>query len=415
MQLKPEGFEELPRDVFGQLLDPNLAHGQSVEQVRIGRLLLLLFDLGELSFELGFAFVKLVALVIDLSDKFLGRFVEERETADHVLDHASGVVDLAAEGVDALLSLPLSDSPEFASSISEQAPAVGAEDVCGQELVELVDDGIFANPEAPRARVPVGDVSLFRSADVVDVTTAGLAVHASPAGPAEQVGAQQVTALGLGMIDVRVAGAARTEAVAADVLSLQPIVQGDERFVDGLCTPDPFRYRVGAVPARFAPLAVPHHVPGVLGIGEDVADVRVGPAADGTTRVDRDRRRVDGGVEVEAVCDCLVAKPFGDSPVVRLAHRGCLGRVDFKERFLDTLSPLGGDRVRHVARTVAVAGFAYVVSRFGMSGVAVPGLLQHVYDVELGDALLDPTSQELRGGLGLSTVHCGQLKGFIGG
>ncbi|WP_238604467.1 MULTISPECIES: hypothetical protein [Amycolatopsis] len=360
--------------------------------------------------------MKLTALVVDLADKFLGRLFEQRETADDVLDHANGVVDLAAQCVDALLSFPLRGSAEFASGIPQQAAAVGAEDVGGQELVELVDDGVFADPEASRGGVPLGDVPLLRGADVVGVASAGLAVHAAAAVAAEQVGAQQVAALGLGMFDVGVvAGAAGAEAVAADVLGLQPVLQGDESFVDGFRGPDPFPDGVGAVSSGLASAAVPHHVPGVLGIGEDVAHVRVGPAADGTFRVDGDGRRVAGGVEVEAVRDGLVAEPFGDSPVVCLAHRGRLGWVDVEEGFLGALGALGGNRVRYVTRTVAVAGFADVVPGFGVGSVAVPGLLQHVYDVKLGDALLDPPGQQLRGSLGFSTVHCGQLKGLVCG
>jgi hypothetical protein len=81
--------------------------------------------------------------------------------------------------------------------------------------------------------------------------------------------------------------------------------------------------------------------------------VRVGPPADGAFRVDGDGRRVCGEVEVESVCDGLVAKAFSDSPVVCLSYGGRLRRIDFEEGFLAPLVPLVPLGVRCSRNTAA--------------------------------------------------------------
>jgi hypothetical protein len=59
--------------------------------------------------------------------------------------------------------------------------------------------------------------------------------------------------------------------------------------------------------------------------------------------------------------------------------------------------------VRDAAGGVAVARFADVEAEFGVDRGPVPGLLQHVADVPLRHALLDPAGQHLRGGTGPTT------------
>ncbi|WP_344867253.1 hypothetical protein [Amycolatopsis ultiminotia] len=152
--------------------------------------------------------MKFGAFLVDVAHEVFGRCVDTGEVADEVLDHAGGVVDLASQGGEALFSFPLGGGAEVSDRAVEQVAAVGAEDVGGEELVEFVDDRVFAYPEAPSGGVAVGDVSLLRFAHVVGVATAGLAVHAPAAVAVEQVGAQQIRAFGLGMLDVGVAGAA---------------------------------------------------------------------------------------------------------------------------------------------------------------------------------------------------------------
>nr|WP_245915062.1 hypothetical protein [Amycolatopsis sulphurea] len=265
---------------------------------------------GELGFELGLALVKFGAFLVDVADEVLGRCVDTGEVADEVLDHSGCAVDLAAQRGEALLSFPLGSGAKVSDCAVEQVAAVGAEDVGREEFVELVDDRVFADPDTAGGWMSFGDVVLFRRADVVDdLVTTSFAVHAAAAGTPEQVGAQQVRAFGLGMFDVGVAGTAGTEAVSADALGCEPVFQGDERIVDRLRGPDPFLDGVGAVAAGLATLAVPHHVPGVFGVSEDVAHVRVGPAADGALRVDGHGRWVGRWIEVQPVCDRWTGLP----------------------------------------------------------------------------------------------------------
>jgi hypothetical protein len=130
-----------------------------------------------------------------------------------------------------------------------------------------------------------------------------------------------------------------------DGLSLQPVLERDKWFVDRVFGPDPLFDGVDAVALGLASTHVPHHVPAVLGVTEDVAHIRVGPAADGTLRAYRDRRRVGHKIEVEPVCDGLVAEALVDAPVVHLPHGGCLGGVRFEEGLLDEVFPFLWTRV----------------------------------------------------------------------
>nr|WP_233439381.1 hypothetical protein [Lentzea atacamensis] len=142
----------------------------------------------------------------------------------------------------------------------------------------------------------------------------------------------------------------------------------------------------------------------MLRVGQHVADVRVGPQADGVVRVDRGRRRVGDKVLVEPVGNGLVAEPFGDPPAERLANDRTFYGVDFEPRLLESLRPLGGHGVRDLLRKVAVARLAHVVALLGVGLEAVPRLAEHLDDVPLGHALLDPARQDLGGGLGAASL-----------
>jgi hypothetical protein len=64
---------------------------------------------------------------------------------------------------------------------------------------------------------------------------------------------------------------------------------------------------------------------------------------------------------------------------------------------------------------VAVAGLADVEAFLGVHGEPVPGLLQHLHHVELGDALLDPAGEQLRGDFGFAARGLGELEGLVRG
>nr|WP_246596400.1 hypothetical protein [Streptomyces aurantiacus] len=190
-----------------------------------------------------------------------------------------------------------------------------------------------------------------------------------------------------------------------DLLGLDEGLQVDQCLMGGFRGPHPFFHRVGPVlPFSFARSPVPHHVAGVLGVGEHVADVGVRPAAHRSVRVDRGRGRIGDQVGVESVRNALIAQAFHDAPGECLTHHRSFDGMCLKKRLLDAFRPLGRNRVRNALGLVAVARFADVVAVLGVDFEAVPRLLQHLGDVPLGDALLDPPGEHLSGRFGLAHV-----------
>ncbi|XMG33866.1 hypothetical protein AMYBAR_002755 [Amycolatopsis bartoniae] len=98
-----------------------------------------------------------------------------------------------------------------------------------------------------------------------------------------------------------------------------------------------------------------------------------------------------------------------------MPHGRRLVRVGFQEGLLDPFGALGQYRVRDLTGAVVITGFADVVALFGVFGEAVPGLLQQIHHVELGDALLDPPGEQLGGHLGLAPVAGGELERLVRG
>src|SRR4051794_16896104 len=99
---------------------------------------------------------------------------------------------------------------------------------------------------------------------------------------------------------------------------------GDEGFVGGDEGPDPLVWWVDlACEVAFGSVAlaaVPDHVPGVLGVGQDFADGGLGPGADGSPSEAGDGLwwRVAVEVGVEPVGDVLEAEAFEAPPLVDL-------------------------------------------------------------------------------------------------
>ncbi|WNV90180.1 hypothetical protein [Umezawaea sp. Da 62-37] len=98
----------------------------------------------------------------------------------------------------------------------------------------------------------------------------------------------------------------------------------------------------------------------------------------------------------------MVAEALLQSPLEDPLHDRGLGRVGLKEGLFLAFGSLGRDRMRDVFGLEAVARLADVVPALGVHGEAVPGLLQHLEHVELGDALLDSSGQQLGRDLGLA-------------
>jgi hypothetical protein len=150
-------------------------------------------------------------------------------------------------------------------------------------------------------------------------------------------------------------------------------------------------------------------------VAEDVADVGVGPAADRPVGVDRGGRGVGGEVEVEPLGDHLVTQAFLEPPGEDSLHDGGVAGVGFEEGLFPSLGPFGRDRMRDTFGPVTVAGLADVETFLGVHGEPVPGLLQHLHHIELGDALLDPAGEQLRGDFGFAARGLGELEGLVRG
>ena len=170
---------------------------------------------------------------------------------------------------------------KFLEGGGEELLAVQAEDVVGQELVQSFEEFFLGDPQA--VGVPGGSGLVVFWGAGVERLASGLAEHPAAAGGAEHVGAQHVGAFGL-----RVAVASRLGAgpfsVAADLLGGDEGVQVDDRFVDEPGGPHPGLDRVRAAGAGLHSAPVPHHVAGVLGLDEDVADAAGGPVSGARAR-----------------------------------------------------------------------------------------------------------------------------------
>ena len=152
-----------------------------------------------------------------------------------------------------------------------------------------------------------------------------------------------------------------------------------------------------ALPGAAAPAGVaapvPDHVAGVLGVAEELPHGRTGPVPDGPGRVDGFGWRVGGGVGVEAVGDGVVGQPVDGAQVEDPGDHRAAGRVGDEAVFGAALGAAGGDGVGDLVGEVPVRWFADVPALDGVLDEAIPGQLQHVQDVPLGDGLLDPAGQ----------------------
>ncbi|MBC6451338.1 hypothetical protein GPZ80_29680 [Actinokineospora sp. HBU206404] len=213
---------------------------------------------------------------------------------------------------------------EVAQGGGEQVVPVSAEDVVAEEVVEAVKECGFAHPET--VRVPVGNVTGLGCAGVVGGSVAGLTEHAAAAEFAEQVGAQPVGAFGR-RVRVGPGPGARALAAADDLLGGDEGVQVNDLVVGGVAGPHPLLDRVRTAVAGLHRASVPHHVAGVLGLGQDLADTAAGPATDRPLRIHRSGRRVGDQISVQPYRDRFVAESFGDPQLVDGADHRRFGGV----------------------------------------------------------------------------------------
>ncbi|WP_028849869.1 hypothetical protein [Thermocrispum municipale] len=212
------------------MVDFDLHHGERIEQAGVGCGQDALLSLCELHFELLALGPELGAPLVDVTDEVLVGVVDEFEVADRPLDLDVDVGDRSAESCDLLFSLLRHGGVELAEVGVEQLAAVVAEDVIGQEGVDLLQQVVLADEDAPGGWVAGGEVCLLGVAGVVDPPS-GFAVHAPPAQVAEQVGAEEVGPFGLRVLGVRSGVCAGAEAVSADFLDLDEGVEVDQHLV----------------------------------------------------------------------------------------------------------------------------------------------------------------------------------------
>ncbi len=99
------------------------------------------------------------------------------------------------------------------------------------------------------------------------------------------------------------------------------------------------------------------------------------------------------------VGDHVIAEPLKGPPLEDPGDDWAARRVRNQARLGLAFGAAGRNGVRHPVRQVAVAGLADVPALLGMRAETVPGQLQHLQHVPLGDRLLDPPCEHRSGAL----------------
>nr|WP_253870606.1 hypothetical protein [Actinomadura rupiterrae] len=269
------------------------------------------------------------------------------------------------------------------------------EDLVIEEPADRLDQLILADPVT--GRVALGDVALGRLADVVGRADAvGLAEQPSSAVDAHQKRPQDIGALRLLTRLVQPTPATGPFPMSGDLLRRLERFDRDQRLVGGSRGPDPRLRRVGLATIALGRTPVPHHVSGVLGVGEDLADGRVRPASHCARRVYRLGWRIPGQILVQAVGDGLVTETLLDAPSEDHGDHRAAYRIRTQEMLGCALRPACRYRVRDLLGQVAVWWLADVEALLGVGLEATPGFLEEFENVPLGDTLLDAAGEDLR-------------------
>ncbi|MCO1575918.1 hypothetical protein M8C13_09125 [Crossiella sp. SN42] len=391
VDLQAECLEQAPGQVVGEIFKIELADWQLVQQDRIRSNQLLLLQLVQLLLQPLPLDTQLRATFLDVPEQIRLVLVGDLQALDEAPAPLLVVGDLPAHGrqpPEAFLPGVVIEHTEVGR---QQITAMLTEDVLDKEAVQPGQDLVLAHPEDHRMvfRPP----RLLGRAGVVADVLLGVAEHATTALGAEQVAAEAVHPHG----SRRAPHACRSAGLLAprgDLLGEHEGLQVDELIVHRCRRPDPFADGVDPVlPFALPGAPVPDHVPGVLGVGEQLAHAGVGPVAERTRRIHRGRGRVQHEVLVEFVGDGLERQPLVDPPAEHLGHHQPFDLVGDQPGLLEALGPLGGHRVRDVVSAEAVTRLADVVALLGVGLEAVPALFEHLQHVPLGDALLDPPRQ----------------------
>ncbi|WTU11863.1 hypothetical protein OG787_32655 [Streptomyces sp. NBC_00075] len=412
VDLKSEHVEETPRERLGHRGEVDRNYWQLTEKPSVRRFLNFGFQSGELPFQIQLLAAQLGAPVVDVANEFPARIVDEFQVPDEALAPGLGLLDRRPQRHSTLPPFTLLVRVQLVQTLGEQIRPVLAEDLRGQEFVDAVEQARFRHPNARRMLRRA--VRPFRGADVVANPFARLAVEASAALHTEHVAAQPVAALRLRM-PAQSPGGSRALAMASDLLGLHERLQTHQRLVGRLGGPHPLFHRVGTVATRtLAGATVPHHVAGVLRVGQDVADVGVRPVPDCRIGQDGRRWRVGHQIQAEPIRDRLVTQALHNSPLEHLLHDQAFDQVDYQQSLLDALGPLRGHGMRDGLPPVPVTRLSDVVAVLGVHLEACPRLLQQLSDVPLGHSLLDPSRQDLGGRLGLPEI-ASEVDRLVGG
>src|SRR5919106_3328304 len=148
-----------------------------------------------------------------------------------------------------------------------------------------------------------------------------------------------------------------------------------------------------AVVRQDPPLAgppVPDHVSSVLRVEQDLPDREAGPVVLPPGGVGRRGWWIALEVSVQPLRDLRVPQPLPHAPREDLPHSLRADGIRNEAALGLPLRASGRDGVRDLLGDVAVRRLAHVPALAGVLAEPVPGLLQHLQDVPLGNALLDP-------------------------
>nr|WP_245667656.1 hypothetical protein [Actinomadura macra] len=272
--------------------------------------------------------------------------------------------------------------------------AVGAEDLTVEELVQPLHQRFLPHPD--HGGMPFGQVGALRAANVVGVAGVLLAEHPPPTQAARHVGPQHKgppRLLGLAPTTWATTG---PRVVAGDPLRLGEDLDRHQARVGWLPRPHPHLGRVASPTRRRGRFAIPHHVAGVLGIAQDVADRGVGPPAHRPGLGRGDRCRIPLQIGVQTVSDLLVPHTFTDPNLEDRLDDRSPHLVGNQHVFGGSLFSTRRHRVRDLLGRVSVGWPPDVEALPGVDLEPAPGLLQHLQDIPLGNTLLDAPGQHLR-------------------
>nr|WP_263641866.1 hypothetical protein [Microbispora cellulosiformans] len=406
--LQMEGREQLALELFGQLSDLRLQHGDHVEQVG------LVVARGRIPLGIGKLLRLGPALAFQLREAG-PQTLAERVVRVGVLDLSDQPVLLPRDLGDALLERTAPRLPlllRLAAVLrqvgGEKLMPLLAEDASLKQIMNCVNKHVFANADnlwvaretvLPAVMVTVG---LAHVVGVLGLAARlGLAEHAPVTKIAMDEGTQQVRSARL-RVPVELSTGTRRVARPADLLGALVDLPGDQRLMGRLLGPDPGAGRVqhAAVRASAAGgcLPIPHHVTGVLRVEQDLPDPGPRPGITSPeVRVQRLRRWIALMVRVEPIGDVAIPQPFHHPPYEDLRDGRATQRVGHQPGLALAVRRLGRDRMRDLLRLVAVRRAPDVPALLGMGAEAVPGRLHHLDGVPLGDALLDPAGEDGRG------------------